>query len=218
MEHNFWYECWDKDQIGFHLPKPHELLQRHWKSVDAEKGSTVLVPLCGKTLDLQWLAQQGHQVIGVELSEKAVDAFFSEQQLTPERDQTGPFQRYRCGSLTVLCGDFFALSTEHTGKLDYLYDRAAIGALPEAMRGDYAKHLHSLMPTGSRGLSINNEFNQDEMPGPPFSVPPQTMSALFDSGVEVTCLETLDSLVTMPILQERGLTRFEEHALLISFK
>ena len=40
------------------------------------KGAAVLVPLCGKSLDLVWLAEQGHAVIGVELAE----AFVKEQQ------------------------------------------------------------------------------------------------------------------------------------------
>ncbi|EXF43869.1 thiopurine s-methyltransferase [Pseudomonas sp. BAY1663] len=58
----------------------------------------MLVPLCGKSLDLAWLAGQGFNVLGVELSEKAVEAFFAEQQLEAEVSQAGAFRVYRSGA------------------------------------------------------------------------------------------------------------------------
>ena len=47
------------------------------------------MPLCGKSLDLTWLAAQGLRVTGVELSHIAVEAFFPEQQLEPSIPQEG---------------------------------------------------------------------------------------------------------------------------------
>jgi thiopurine S-methyltransferase len=217
MEHSFWHECWQNKQIGFHLPEPHLLLEKHWHELQAAKGTRVLVPLCGKSLDLNWLAGHGHEVIGAELSEIAVDAFFSEQDLDAEIEMVGAFKCYRHGNISIFCGDFFQLTTELTGPLDHFYDRAAVGALPEAMRKNYARQMKKLLPAGTTGLCISNDFNQGEMPGPPFSVPPQAMQELYGSTVTISKLETVDALEKMQVLKDRGLTRFQEHALLMKF-
>lgn len=217
MEHDFWHNCWETNEIGFHLSQAHESLARYWNKIQAKAGSTVLVPLCGKSHDLVWLANQGHTVIGVELSQKAVEAFFEEQKLTATIDQFGPYERYRCDNITILCGDFFALTHEHTGELGALYDRAATVALPEDMRRSYAKKLLELLPAGCRSLTITHEYDQTEMPGPPFSVPPQTLPNLFDQHITLEQLETIELLHLVPRMAERGLSSFKEHAMILTF-
>ncbi len=76
MHKDFWQERWAHNEIGFHLDDVHPGMRRHWPRLALPDGATVLVPLCGKSLDLAWLAGQGFNVVGVELSEKAVEAFF----------------------------------------------------------------------------------------------------------------------------------------------
>ena len=112
MEPKFWQERWARNQLGFHLPEVNPYLERHWPSLALAEGAKVLVPLCGKSLDLMWLATQGHRVLGVELSEQAVEAFFSEQSLTPRITQRGVFTVYQADLIEVWCGDFFALDAE----------------------------------------------------------------------------------------------------------
>ncbi len=76
MEEGFWQARWQRDQIGFHRQKVNGLLMKHWPSLQVPQGSCVFVPLCGKSLDLLWLAEQGYSVLGIELVEKAVVDFF----------------------------------------------------------------------------------------------------------------------------------------------
>ncbi len=83
MDPAFWQERWKNQDIGFHQPEFHALLQKYWSRLDLRPGSPVFVPLCGKSLDMVWLAQQGHRVIGAELSELAIDDFFAERGLDP---------------------------------------------------------------------------------------------------------------------------------------
>lgn len=165
---NFWESRWSEGRIGFHEGKPNQHLVKHLGVFSGAKR--VFVPLCGKAEDLAFLAAQGHEVIGVELVEAAVRAFFEEHGVTPELSPAGPFTRYRAQNITVFAGDFFASTPELLGPLDALYDRAAVIALPAELRGPYLEHLRTLLPTGAKGLLISVEYPQDKLEGPPFSV------------------------------------------------
>ncbi|MDP1823633.1 MAG: thiopurine S-methyltransferase [Archangium sp.] len=175
MDSDFWHSRWSEGRIGFHEGKPNAHLVKHLGVLKAAKR--VLVPLCGKAEDLAFLASQGHEVVGLELVESAVKAFFDERGVTPEVSKHGPYARYVAANVTVLAGDFFASTRELLGAIDAVYDRAAVIALPAAMRGDYVKHLRTLLPPGAPGLIVTVEYPQDEMDGPPFSVPEAELRA-----------------------------------------
>lgn len=199
MEHEFWHERWGDGRIGFHEDRPNTFLARHIAALGTAKK--VLVPLCGKAHDLAYLAEHGHTVLGVELSPLAAEAFFAEHDLTPSRDTLGPFERFQSGPVTILVGDFFLLSPEllsAAGGADALYDRAALVALPEAMRRDYVAHLRTLLggvggaTAGVPALVITFTYAQDLMDGPPFSVTPAELRELY-AGLDVS---ELDSAMT----------------------
>lgn len=177
MDPGFWNSRWSAGSIGFHEGAPNAHLRNHAGELGA--GKRVLVPLCGKAEDLAFLAAHGHQVVGVELVESAVRAFFEEHGATPVVTEGRPFTRYAAGSITVLVGDFFATTRELVGPVDALYDRAALVALPEPMRAAYVRQLRTLMPAGARGLIVTMEYPQDEMSGPPFSVPEAELRARY---------------------------------------
>lgn len=211
MEASFWHERWATQQIGFHLDRPNPLLVKH-AAVLGEPGR-VLVPLCGKAHDLAWLAAQGHEVIGVELSELAARAFFDEQQLAASESAVGPYKRFASGSITILCGDFFALQgAQLGGSITAVYDRAALIALPAAMRTRYAAHVSGLMPSGARALLITLEHEGSGEVGPPFSVPSAEVRALYDGALEVEELERNDVLESEPRFKTRGITALFEVA------
>ncbi len=169
MDAAFWHRRWHKAETAFHQTEVNPWLQRYFPPL-LDGPARVLVPLCGKSLDMLWLVARGCQVLGVELSEIAVQAFFDEQGLEPEICQQGAFQRYRAGALEIWCGDFFALTAADLAHCTHLYDRAALVALPPEMRRRYAAHL-ALLPAGCRGLLITLDYPQQQMEGPPFAVP-----------------------------------------------
>ena len=107
MEHDFWLERWQQDQLGWHLPGTNPLLEKHWPALGITRGAGVFVPLCGKSLDMRYLESLGHSVIGIELSEKAVQAYFEEGGETPDITQLYYLKRYQGSSSTLYCGDFF---------------------------------------------------------------------------------------------------------------
>ncbi|AZC19830.1 thiopurine S-methyltransferase [Pseudomonas sp. CMR5c] len=170
MQADFWHKRWERDQIGFHLAQVNPYLQQYWPGLGLADQARVLVPLCGKSLDLAWLASRGHQVLGIELSEKAVEDFFREHQLQPQVSQQGVFKVYAHGAIQLWCGDIFALAAEDVAGCTALYDRAAMIALPRQMRQRYAAHINGLLPHGSRGLLITMDYDQAQLDGPPFAV------------------------------------------------
>ncbi|MDN7141143.1 thiopurine S-methyltransferase [Pseudomonas sp. JQ170] len=203
MQAEFWHKRWADNQIGFHQGQVNSYLQKHWAALNLEEGSKVLVPLCGKSLDLAWLAGQGHRVLGIELSQRAIEDFFAEQQLQPEVSQRGAFKVYRHGELELWCGDFFALRKEDLSDCAGLYDRAAVIALPPAMRERYAALLNDCMPQGCKGLMITLDYDQQRLDGPPFSVPDQEVLQLFAAWQPRT-LEAWDVIEQSPKFIQAG--------------
>ena len=210
MEPKFWQERWARNQIGFHLPEVNPYLQRHWSQLALVEGARVLVPLCGKSLDLMWLASHGLRVMGVELSEQAVEAFFSEQNLVPRITRRDAFTVYQTDLIEVWCGDFFALDAEALAGCTALYDRAALIALPPLMRAQYAEHLSRLLPSGCQGLLITLDYDQSQKAGPPFAVTDDEVKVLFGSDWTVKTLQEQDVLGESWKFVQEGVTRLDE--------
>ncbi|NBA98544.1 thiopurine S-methyltransferase [Pseudomonas sp. R5(2019)] len=210
MQPEFWHKRWESGQIGFHLGHVNPLLLAHWPGLGLPAGARVLVPLCGKSLDLAWLASQGLRVLGVELAQKAVEDFFREHGLTPERSQQGAFEVFRAGSVELWCGDVFALTAEDLADCVGLYDRAALIALPPPMRQRYVQHLATLLPEQCKGLLITMDYDQAQIEGPPFSVPDDEVQALMAGRWQVTELQCEDILGESWKFVQAGVSRLQE--------
>lgn len=210
MEPKFWQERWALNQIGFHLPEVNPYLLRHWSRLALEQDAKVLVPLCGKSLDLMWLASHGLRVMGVELSEQAVETFFSEQNLTPRITRRGGFTVYQADLIEVWCGDFFALDAEALADCTALYDRAALIALPPLIRARYAEQLNRLLRPGCQGLLIALDYDQTQKAGPPFAVMNEEVRVLFGCDWTLEVLEEQDILGDSWKFVQDGVTRLEE--------
>jgi thiopurine S-methyltransferase len=141
---------WRKNQTDFHQMAVNPLLAGFWASLLLSKPSRIFVPLCGKSLDLLWLARQGNEVVGVELSPVAVKAFFTENGLAPRKSKQGKFTVWEDGRLKILCGDFFSLELADLGEIDVVYDRAALTALPESIRKQYVAQMRAIVPVSCR--------------------------------------------------------------------
>lgn len=146
QDNHLWLQAWRDKQTEFHQIKVNQLLTRFWPGIDQPSDSRVFVPLCGKSLDMIWLAGLGHHVIGVELSPIAVQDFFSENGLQPAKQQLGEFTLWSAGNISILCGDYFSLDKNSLGKIDTVYDRASLTALPENIRQLYVAQLRLIVP------------------------------------------------------------------------
>lgn len=184
-----WLERWQEGRIGWHEDEGNAGLKKHWRG----QGQTVLVPLCGKSADLRWIAEQGNRVIGVELSPVAVDAFFAEQGLDYSKSED-QLSRYDAKGMdiTVYCGDFFALSSL---QCDAHYDRGALIALPDTMRPAYAAHVSSLLSDNAEQLVITLNYDEDVAVGPPYNV---ADSELLSYWPDLVCVEARDDIENAP--------------------
>ncbi len=190
MQHEFWHERWQSNQIAFHQGKAHDLLTKYIDSLGDLLGKTILVPLCGKSLDLIYLASHGANVIGCELSSKACVDFFVENNLDYTVRVHGDFEVYTSQKIRIYCGDFFAIDFAKLQKIDCVYDRAALIALPYEMRKNYVEHLKKL--DSVKYLLITLNYPSDEEIGPPFSVSQKELVELYSDKFVIEELEKLE--------------------------
>jgi thiopurine S-methyltransferase len=209
MDPAYWRARWRDGQIGFHQGRPNEHLVAHAEVLAGARR--VLVPLSGKSVDLAWLARTGapraeRSVVGVELVEEAVRAFFDEQGISAQRTVDGPFVRYEAGPIEIFAGDFFELGRGELGTFDGCFDRAALVALPPSMRARYVAHVRTLLEPGARILLVSLLHDADPNE-PPFAVDEAEIRTLY-AGAEIRLLDDVpwDSAA----LRARGATSVRE--------
>lgn len=216
MEQNFWHDKWLHNEIGFHQSEINPHLTRYWHSLNLPSHSRVFVPLCGKSRDLLWLREQGHEVIGVELSPVAVSAFFEENGLRAEKESCGALERWSAEGITLYVGDLFQLPAELISGVRAVYDRAALVALPPEMRAAYAALLCRIIPAPLEMLLLTLEYPADQMSAPPFSVDEAEIFRLYESTFTLNKLDEFDALAESPGLAQRGLKNLTERVHLLS--
>ena len=209
MDHDFWHRRWRKNEIGFHQETINPYLCEHWPSLGVAGDAPVFVPLCGKSRDMRWLRDRGHPVVGIELSLKAVEDFFVEEGLAPERANHGALESWQAGGFRLLCGDFFAMTPADLGPVAAVYDRAALIALPPPLRVRYAAHLRGLLPAGLPSLLVTVEYAQQEMDGPPFAVHQPEVEGLFEAW-QPRLLGRHDILADAPRFRDKGVSGMHE--------
>lgn len=216
MEHSFWLKRWQDADTGFHRTNAHPYLVDYWPELALAEGSRIFVPLCGKSSDMVWLAEQGHHVIGAELSPIAIDDFFAGLSLSPTVKNTPQFVSKSAGPYCLWQGDALALTRHDIGEIAAVYDRAALVALPSNMRNAYADVLADLLPAGAYLFLINLSYDPSEMDGPPFSISDGDIETLFAQNFEITCrIRNSDALIESQNLKERGLTSLTESLYLL---
>ncbi len=209
MKADFWLQRWRDGQIHFHQPRVTPLLQKYWPTLNVPAGSRVLVPLCGKSLDMLWLAEQNLQVLGIELSQLAVEQFFTENSLQAEIHSSALGTHYTAGRIEIVCGDIFKLDAATLAGCTGVYDRAALIALPPEMRPHYVQHVYGQLSDQYRGLLLTLDYVQEQMDGPPFSVPDAEVLRLFAAHTEATILDRRDILDKEPKFSARGVTALD---------
>lgn len=210
MEAHFWRERWELGQTGWHQAEAHPTLVARWGDLAVPAGSTVFVPLCGKSVDMVWLAEQGHRIIGSELSEIAVRDFFAELDLFPTTRSVGQSTVFEAGPYELWCGDFFDLPDEALTDVAAVYDRASLVALPPDLRRAYASHMAALLPPGAAAFVVTYVYDPAEMNGPPFSVPESEVRELYEDAFDVELLGVDDVIGRNPDLRARGVTAVHE--------
>ncbi|WP_201557990.1 thiopurine S-methyltransferase [Psychrobacter sp. 72-O-c] len=209
MNPEFWQQRWQDKRIGFNQPEVNPLLIKHFPALNLPTDSRVFVPLCGKSVDMIWLASQGYEVAGVELVESAVQAFFTENNISPTVTRHADNPNIKCYQGQILgqtielwVADIFALKPEDLGQVDAIYDRAALIALPADMRLKYSEKVRQLSSNISSRASGNApqllltlNYDQSERNGPPFSISSEQVQQYYSSHYRITELEGKPSIL-----------------------
>ncbi|MEJ2610288.1 MAG: thiopurine S-methyltransferase [Candidatus Thiodiazotropha sp.] len=210
-----WLQRWEKGDIGWHHVEFNQHLLNHWHTLFLPEGSLVLAPLCGKSRDMYWLAEQGYRIRGVELSQLAIKMFFKEHQLQPTIERVGEFECWRQGPYELLCGDIFDLYQFDNSDIEAVYDRASLVALNPQQRKQFAQMLIETLPKGVKILLVTMDYPQHEMDGPPYSVGEAEVRALFESRYSVTMLHDLNLLHDTDRYSGRGVSQMSEQIYLL---
>ncbi|HEX7348648.1 MAG TPA: thiopurine S-methyltransferase [Rhodanobacteraceae bacterium] len=210
MENEYWLQRWREGRTGWHHDKVMPLLEKHWPALGVAAGTRVLVPLCGKSLDMLWLAGQGLQVLGVDVSPLALEAFLAENKLQARAARMPDGTHYTvtnppAGAIELINGDAFGVAGKTLAGCGAFYDRAASIALPAPQREQLA-NVYAKLPAGARGLLITLDYPASEMQGPPFTVDDTEVHRMFDAHWMIQQLERRDILASQPSFRDAGVT------------
>jgi thiopurine S-methyltransferase len=187
MDASFWHQKWRENNIAFHKSEVNPQLVKYFKELSLVEGNRVFLPLCGKTLDIPWFLSNGYQVAGAELSKIAIEQLFVELGVEPTISRVGEVDRYSARDIDIFVGDIFDLSSKMLGLVDAIYDRAALVALPDAMRNRYTAHLTEITDKAPQ-LLICYEYDQRLMEGPPFSISNEEVSQHYSDSYDLTLM------------------------------
>ena len=187
-----WLNRWKENRIGFHNLEYNQYLIKYF-DVFSDAKSDVLLPLCGKSLDLLYLGDKVNKVIGVELSTKAINDFIEENNLQYKKKENKYFDFYKINNIDFFVGDFFNLDIKNDNRLD-IFDRASLVALNPEQRIKYSEKIKTIL--NGKMLLITLEYPENEKKGPPFSVSEKEIYSLYGDTFDITLLESIDLKTT----------------------
>ena len=207
-----WLEFWENNEINWHSDVVTQELEEYLGLLKLEPGNKVFFPLCGKSLDMIYLLNQGFSVVGVELSEIAIKQFFHENGLDYTITRVGKFDLYSAKNIEIYCGDFFSLSSKHLSDVKAVFDRKSLIALDQNLRQKYVKHLNDIISLGVRVLLITLHYPQHQMSGPPFSVDKSEVESLFSMTFKYQELKSFEDIENGSKLVRAGVDYIENAA------
>ncbi|XP_030003851.1 probable thiopurine S-methyltransferase [Sphaeramia orbicularis] len=222
MENGEWEERWQEGRIGFHQPQVHKMLETNIDKVLAGRAHiSFFFPLCGKAVDMKWLADMGHSVVGVELAEKAIQQFFEENNMTYSEEPVpsipgAKVYRNPERNISLYQCDIYKFSSSVQGQFGAIWDRGSLVAINPRDREKYAALIISLMAKDCRYLLDTLLYNPELYKGPPFFVPDEQVHSLFGSSCDIERLLSVDALTDRQ--RSWGLDYFTENVHLITPK
>ena len=221
---------------GFHQETVHPLLEKfstpHLNLAPTDK---VLVPLCGKSVDMLYFAQQGLSVTGLEAIPRAIHEFgtivhghslVAEKVVVHGNATQHRWNMEETGDVCIVEGDAIEFKTGDQGPMDAIWDRGAVVALRPEDRCAYVAMCANAIKSGGRVLlcvvehdllkpSMDEDQNSTTTAapyGPPYSFTADDVVALYQQGPfhlieELSRTELIDE---EPRWKSKGATFFNE--------
>jgi len=187
-----WLDRWKKGTTGWHRSDINPQLIKHINQFVETRPQKIFVPLCGASLDMKYLIDQGFHVVGVELSPLAINRFFNENKIACKVSKVEDFDFYQGKNIDIYCGDFFKLKKDYFYDVSCVYDRAALIALNPDLQKKYARHLKEILPNSTKILLLTMFYPQNEMEGPPYSVGDDKVEVLFSEFKEIKKISSVN--------------------------
>lgn len=215
MENDFWLRRWQTNDIRWHNESVNQSLIDHIDQLQLQPGQCILVPLCGKSQDMLWLANQGYHVVGIELSSLACNDFFKELNVEPDITHHTLFQKFHYRNIDIYCADIFKLAKDHLPTIHAIYDCKALIALPPDMRKQYVDHLIKCLGQQAPILLQTIESTHP-VQGPPFSVSGADVRHLYGDTLSIRLLARTPCITIPEHLSKRGYLDLVDCTYLIS--
>ncbi|KAK3732788.1 hypothetical protein RRG08_041098 [Elysia crispata] len=190
----YWQHRYDVGDTYWMRQEAAPMLVKHYMKLNPDKKArNILLPLCGKSWDLDWLSEQDVPlVVGIDCllgvlrefsnrsghiwTETAVPKLGSDSVLLKRND--GKMKLYSC--------DMLDFSPEIEGTFDAVWERGSLIILPRESVNRYVQILVSLLRSGGRILLESIEFDADAIdpgteykPFPPFPYFQEDIKHLF---------------------------------------
>jgi len=190
----YWDAKWKANQSSWHIDGTNHFLVKYFNHITKIKNpARILVPLCGKAVDVKWMYDLGHSVVGIEGVEEPIIQFFTEQHLEYRKEMVGncPCYSTEDGRIQIFHSDLFLIDAEVVGKFDGIWDRGSLVAIYQEDREKYAELMKKLLNESFAYVLITVAYDQSKFSGPPRSVPENEMNRLFGDFCDVNILEIL---------------------------
>ena len=207
-----WEQDWKTDKPSFHADEVNAMLIKHLGDLTVGRSEVrVLVPLCGKSLDMVWLADQGHSVFGVELIRKGIEDFFhgnkliyTEESVTLSAEKQGTVFKATGKNITLFECSIFDFSFDVSGgQFDCIWDRGSMTAISMMKKGRLQQYtdtmLSCLKPDGRYLLEFFAPDSSREVPPSQFRfISEDTLIDLFSERCSIRFLEKTKLVESKP--------------------
>ena len=105
------------------------------------------------------------------------------------------------------------IQAQHLTDCKLVYDRASIVAIESFNRKSYKRKILEIIPVGTPMLMVTLDYDQELMQGPPFSVPVNEVTELYQPEYQLQLLLTNEQIGERPRWRELGLESLLESAL-----
>lgn len=208
LDQHYWAERWQQGDTGWHQPDGSPTLRQNWLSLQLVANAVVLVPFCGKTPDMLWLAAQGHHVVGVEVARQAIDEFFDDNRLSFRQWQADDgihyCADYQQGRIEIVEGDVLALTDDTLKRCQAVYDRGALVAQTLSQRQAYYQAVYGRLAVGCKALLLTVDYPQHQKMGPPFAVGQAEVTHHLGQHWQIVLQSLEDMLPANPGYQQAG--------------
>ncbi|XP_077123781.1 thiopurine S-methyltransferase-like [Ranitomeya variabilis] len=220
LSDNDWKQKWETRNIVFHENHVHQLLVEFINEMqNGRRQLNIFFPLCGKAVDMKWLADMGHNVVGVDVCEIGLKEFFSEHNIPYTEEAVAEIPGAKVfksvsGNIALYCCSIYDISHSVIGRFDGMWDRGAFVAVNPKDRERYANIVLSLMAKDCRYLLVTVEYDIKLVRGPPFYVSDSDLQNLLGRSCTLKLLKKINALTNKQ--KQWGLDFFCEKIYLVT--